>query len=424
MRDIGRAACAALREAPQGELEIGGVLFGDYDAGSIQIDTWRPIVCEHADGSNFHFTGRDRVELACLLELARRSGDLRDLQPVGWFVSHPRGSIGLSPSDVEIYNGFFPSVWQVALVVKPVVKGATRFGFFAREADGSLKSTSSYLEFEIELPPVEMAPPPAAETVPIFSWAQPPEPPKPSLNLKSSKTVASLSALSISETAPAQTPILAPPTSSPGFWNKARRLPRYVWICVIAIVLAAGIGGLLLKGRASPHFEPFALHVSDAHQTMQVEWDRDSPLMRAARSAELDIRDGGKSSRFSVSPVEIQAGVVSYARQSGDVDLSMTVYPPNGPPVEGFGRLLAPPCAPESKPAADNKPGTAAAINSATEALELRAERDALRAQVSQLEDAVRKESAEKNRLQDLIRILENRLNIGAGPNSGHDAKQ
>ncbi len=73
LRDIGRAACAALRQAPQGEVEIGGVLFGEYDARAIHIDTWRPIVCEHADGPSFHFTRRDRVELACLIELARRS---------------------------------------------------------------------------------------------------------------------------------------------------------------------------------------------------------------------------------------------------------------------------------------------------------------------------------------------------------------
>ena len=48
-----RAARAALLEAPKGELEIGGVLFGEYDARAIHIDTWRPIDCEHAEGPIF-----------------------------------------------------------------------------------------------------------------------------------------------------------------------------------------------------------------------------------------------------------------------------------------------------------------------------------------------------------------------------------
>ena len=331
---------------------------------------------------------------------------MRELQPVGWFVSHPRGGVSLSPSDLELYNGFFPSLWQVALVLQPAVRGATRVGFFAREPDGSLRSASSYQEFEIELPAVDI-PAPAAETVPIFSWAQPSEAPRPSIDLKPRKSITTESAPAITRAAPVQSP--SAHASSLGFWSKVRLLPRAAWLWAIAIVLTAGVGGLLLKGRASPHFEPFSLHVSDAHQTMQVEWDRSSPLMRAARAAVLEIRDGPKSTKYSLSPNELQAGSVSYVRQSPDVNLSMTVYPPTGPAVQGFGRLLAPADAPE------NKPAPAAAINSANEALELRAERDALRTQVSQLEETVRKEAAEKNRLQDLIRILENRLNIQPG---------
>ena len=43
------------------------------------------------------------------------------------------------------------------------------------------------------------------------------------------------------------------------------------------------------------------------------------------------------------------------------------------------------------------------------------------------LEDKLKewgKEAAEKNRLQDLVRILENRLNAGPNPNPGSDTKQ
>ncbi len=418
IKEIGAAACAALRESPPGEVEIGGVLFGSYDDGATHIETWRPIVCEHADGASFHFTGRDRIELACLLELARRSEDLRDLQPVGWFVSHPRTGVSLSPSDLEIYNGFFPSIWQVALVVQPVTKGATRFGFFAREANGSLRSAASYREFEIELPAIDTPAP--ADSVPIFSWAQSTEPAPSFTHLKSRKTSPAESPLSIAPAAAVALSTSLPETPPRDLWTILGFRSRSKWLWAIAIVLVFVVGVLLLKNRAAPRFEPFSLHVSDAHQTLQVEWDRNLPLMQQARAAVLDIRDGGKSTRYAFSPDEIRAGVFSYARQSGDVDLVMLVYPPTGAAVQGFGRLIAPPDASTNKPA-DAAPAPTISPN---EAAELRAERDALRTQVTHLEESVRKEAAEKNRLQDLNRILENRLNIAPPASAAGDAKK
>jgi len=421
LEEIATAASAALREAPNDEMEMGGVLFGTRGRGSIHIETWRPIVCEHADGPSFRFTGRDRIELACMLELARRTEELKELQPVGWFVSHPRTGISLSASDLEIYSSFFPYLWQVALVLQPIAKAPTRAGFFVREAGGNLRSGSSYLEFAIDVqPPAVVAPP--AETVPIFSWANPSPPRRRSTDLQPAGTVTSQNEPIFSYAAPVPADT-ASVVASPGFWSRVCAVPRFAWLWTIAIVLVLGVGGLVLT-RRSPHYEPFALHVSDSHQTMQVDWDRNSPLIRTARAAVLDIRDGGKSTRYSLSPGEIQAGVMSYARQSGDVELSMTVYPPSGAAVQGFGRLLAPADLPVSTPAPVSKPADTDAIVAASDSIQLRAERDALRTQISNLEESLRKETAEKNRLQELIRILENRLNIGANPDSTHENKQ
>jgi len=409
LSEIAGAARAALREAPKGELEIGGVLFGEHEAGSIRIQTWRPIDCQHTEGPSLRLLARDRVELACLLELARRTGgDLKDLQPVGWFVSHPRAGVRLSPSDLEIFNGFFPYPWQVTLAFQPVAEGCARAGFFVREAGGRLKSDSSYREFEIE--PRDLPAP--AETVPIFSWAGSSQPLDPPAERKASAISANQEPLGIRHVADIQMPDIAADSQEQGSFKRGR------WLWAIAILLRLGIGGFLLKQRSSPRFESFPLRVFDARQTMQVEWDRNAALMQGARSAVLDIRDAGKSTRFALSPDEIRAGSMSYARQSGDVDLVMTVYPPTGPAVQGFGRLLAPPDAPGKKQG--ETPPSAAP----SDATELRAERDALRAQVTRLEENVRREAAEKNRLQDLVRILETRLNVGSNPNSGSDTKQ
>jgi proteasome lid subunit RPN8/RPN11 len=409
LSEIAAAARDALLEAPKGDLEIGGVLFGEHEAGSIRILTWRPIDCEHTEGPSLRLLARDRVELACLLELARRTEDLKDLQPVGWFVSHPRAGVRLSPSDLEIFNGFFPYPWQVTLALQPVAEGRARAGFFVREAGGSLKSDSSYREFEIE----PLALPAPAETVPIFSWAGTSQRFEPPAERKPSGIAASQEPPAFRQVPDIKMPDVAADSQPQGSRKRVR------WLWAIAILLIAGIGGFVLKERSSPRFEPFRLRVSDARQTMQVEWDRNSPLMQAARAAVLDIRDGGKSTRFALSPDEIRAGTMSYARQSGDVDLVMTVYPPTGPAVQGSGRLIATPDTPANKPG-DTPPPSAAA----SDTTELRAERDALRVQVTRLEETVRKEAAEKNRLQDLVRILENRLNAGPNSNPGSETKQ
>lgn len=403
--EIHAAVRTALLDAP--EVETAGVFFGTHTDRAIRIETWRPIACEHAEGPHLVFTGRDRVELACLLEVARRSPDLKDFEPLGWFVSHPRTGVSLRASDVEIFNGFFPYPWQVTLALQPLDKGKTRAGFFAREAGGNLRSAASYSEFELD--PVDVSA--QAATPSIFSWAEtaPVSPSQPENKVVGIKP----------QYAPPVPPHAPDPAvrrfpyerSSDGFWSKLRLLPPG-WLWAVPLLLIVGIGAVLLKERSSPRLEPFSLHVFDSQQTLQVEWDRNTALMRQARTAVLDIRDGGKSTRYAMSPDEIHAGSMSYVRQTGDVDLVMTVYPPTGPPVQGYGRLIAAPAgSATAKPAA--APATPSAAAPGLE--ELRAERDALRDQVARLEEQVRKEAAEKNRLQDLTRILENRLQIGAG---------
>ena len=413
LSEIAFAARAALLEAPKGELEIGGVLFGEHEAGSVRIQTWRPIDCQHTEGPSLRLVARDRVELACLLELARRSQDLKDLQPVGWFVSHPRAGVRLSPSDLEIFNGFFPYPWQVTLALQPLSEGCARAGFFVREAGGSLKSDSSYREFEI----APLALPAPAKAASVFSWAGTSQPFESPAEPASSSAPARAEPAVFRKVPEIQMPAVAA-DSQPRRFLKGVRLPSG-WLWAIPILLIFGIGGLLFKEKSPPRFEPFPLRVFDSRQTLQVEWDRSSPLMQAARAAVLDIKDGGKSTRYTLSPDEIRAGTMSYVRQSGDVDLVMTVYPPTGPAVQGSGRLLASPDE-RGKKTEDAPPPSVAAGDTT----ELRAERDALRAQVARLEENVRKEAAEKNRLQDLVRILENRLGVGSNPNSGDASKQ
>jgi TonB family protein len=337
MDEILSAACAALGELTVGEREVGGVLFGEHRERSIRIKTWRPIVCQRTDGPTLRLFARDRLELACLLELARRSEDLKDLQPLGWFVSHPRTGVGLCASDLEVYDSFFPYAWQTTLIVQPAKDGGARCGFFARAADGTLRSDSSYREFDLE--PVKL--PVLADTPPIFSWAGNARPQDLVADPKKKPRSDSRIAPVFPQAAAIGVPPVFADRARPKLWPKTNRIsgnvidlnpiPRSAkWFWSIPILLLLGIAVFLLKPRSSPHFEA-------------------------------------------------------------------------GPTGQGSGRLIVPSDAGASKAVDTPTPPP-------SDVTELRAERDALRAQVSQLEESVRKEADEKTRLQNLVGIHENRV--------------
>ena len=148
--EIRAAVCDGLQQLSHGGLEVGGVLFGARRENTLRILTWRPISCEHAHGPSLRLSARDRIDLARLMEVAKTDSDLAGLQPAGWFLSHARSDIFLSQSDLETFHGFFAEPWQVTLVLRPSRSGAARAGFFLREADGSLRSESSYKDFVVE----------------------------------------------------------------------------------------------------------------------------------------------------------------------------------------------------------------------------------------------------------------------------------
>src|SRR6202163_2252378 len=101
MDEIRAAATDGLQKLARGGLEVAGVLFGVQREAGIRILTWRPIGCEYALGPTLQLSERDRADLTRLLETAEADPDLQGLKAVGWFLSHTRSGILLSPSDME-----------------------------------------------------------------------------------------------------------------------------------------------------------------------------------------------------------------------------------------------------------------------------------------------------------------------------------
>ncbi len=492
MEEIRAFACDELLQLSHGGNEVGGILFGTRHEDLIRILTWRPMACEHAQGEVLRLSYNDRMNLAVQLEMARQNPDLKDLRPVGWFVSHWRGDVSLSDSDLEIYNGFFPEAWQAALVIYPKGSGRAQAGFFMREADDKVQSEASYQSFELAplnppapatrvavAPPPEVAAPqsspPAKPKEPEVAKPRPKQPeelPEHSVQAPAfqppayeAPAVQSPAVQAPAYEAPAfeapavqapafqspafQPPVLqppayetpafqppvyeapavqAPPLQAPSFQIEEQLPTRERWFWAIPILLALGIAGFMLYQRQAPSANAsIALRASSEGQTVQLAWDTNSRAIRDSFRGEIEINDGSKSSQVSLTSDQLHAGKMSYLRQSGDVGFALTVYPANGDPIHDSTRLIAPvldaptqapQLLPDSPAPATPIPATPipAAPPPATQAAPPAADESALQQQVQRLKEDVGKERARADELQNLVRILEDRLGIQSEP--------
>jgi proteasome lid subunit RPN8/RPN11 len=518
MEEIRAFACDELLQLSHGGNEVGGLLFGTRRDDLIRVLTWRPMACDHTQGEGLRLSYNDRMNLAVQLEMARQNSDLKDLRPVGWFVSHSSGGISLSDSDLEIYNGFFPEAWQAALVIRPTGSGRAQAGFFMREADGKVQSEASYHIFElaplnpvvaatkVTVPPPEGAPPqpppvarpkepevaklrqtppedlpaPSSEAAALqaaafraaalqalppavpptaFHAPSPQAPPPQALSAPPPayqappRPAPPTQALSVPPPAYQAPPPQAPPPQAPtfpppAFQGRALQAPavpaqplqapsfqieeqlpsRERWYWAIPILLALGIAGFMLYQRQAPSPNAsVALRASSEGRTVQLAWDANARAIRDSFRGEMEINDGSKSSQVSLTSDQLHAGKMSYQRQTSDVGFALTVYPPNGEPIHDFTRLIAPmleaPTEPPQLLPASATPATPSAAtptpagpSPAAQAAPPAADESPLQQEVQRLREDVSKERARADELQNLVRILENRLGIQSDP--------
>lgn len=472
MEEIRAFACEELLKLSHGGDEVGGVLFGTRREDLIRILTWRPIACEHLDGPALRLSYNDRMNLAVQLEVARQNPDLKDLRPLGYFVSRPGGQVALTASDLEIYNGFFPEAWQIALVIRPKGDGRAEAGFFVREPDGKLQIETSHHSFALTplhaaaVSPLHPgneasnhlnAPPALGSTSAAATEPLRPASPEPPTTvapqtvrvLKIEEASTSRPAEATAESARRRTPVAALNTAdhaesskASGAMNESRqktfevRSPerlvdapsfemeeqvpaRERWLWVVPVLLAVGIAAFMLYQRRAPSPNAaIALQAASDGQNVQLTWNTGSRAVRDAYRGKIDIVDGNKSSQVALTADELHSGRLTYLPQSGDVDFAMTVYPPSGDVVHDSTRFIAPALNAPTQPSRAPVPQAAAPVPTApiaaapTPAPIPSADHDALEEQVQQLKSDLAKERARASELQNLVRILENRVGI------------
>jgi hypothetical protein len=397
MEEIRAAVCDGLRRLAHGGLEVGGVLFGLRTDTSIRLLAWRPIFCEHALGPSFRLSESDRSELARSLEAAARDPDLKGLDCLGWFVSHARSGIFLTPSDIEIYDSFFPEHWQVTLVLKPTDTGLTQAGFFVRENDGRLQSESSHEEFVIAPP----TPPSAPER-------------------NSAPRDRSPANVSVEPARPRVAETTQLPNQTRPF--QARPSVRDRWLWAVAVLLVLVVIGAAFTNKYAPSSDgSFPLRIYDAGNSVRIEWDSQSPLIRSARLAVLDIQDGKKTERIALTDEQLHAGKWSYERNSEDLELRMIVFPENQAGIQQYVRLVSPRTGPPIQPPRKEKTSPQSIPPAAVESNPRPIAQAASEDEVKHLKQELSKQSARAQQLQDVVRILQNRIAVEALRNSHPD---
>jgi hypothetical protein len=176
--------------------------------------------------------------------------------------------------------------------------------------------------------------------------------------------------------------------------EKAPR-PNYLrWLWAIPTLLAMVLAGVLIKpSHPEPVYPGIFLRIQGEGPTLEINWDASSASVRGAKRAEMEIQDG-RASHVQMAGAQLRAGRMSWQRHGGDVQVRMTVYPAGGGAVRESARLLiATVAAPAPR---DPAPDTH------TEELK-------------KLNEELRHERVRSDKLQKMVNILENRLEIDTG---------
>jgi hypothetical protein len=147
LAEIAELAMSGYRRYPWGGVEVGGVLFGKKESGSVHVCFARPAECEHYYGPAFDLSKKDCEAFEHLLTAASEDEELAWLTPVGWYQSTSRRDLGLSDHARTFFQRFFPEPWQVALVVKRSKRDPMSVGVFVRDSHGGVELHSPAQEF-------------------------------------------------------------------------------------------------------------------------------------------------------------------------------------------------------------------------------------------------------------------------------------
>lgn len=387
IEEIRHEVSEGFQRLSRGGVEVGGVLYGTREGRTIRILAMRPIHCEHARGPAFLLSDSDRQTLEDQLKHELEDPRLQDMICLGWFCSHTRSGILLSEQDQEIFEAYFAAPWQVTLVVRPGRGGAMRAGFFVREADGTVRSSESYLEFNfpdrlagvLDRPSRSERPTVSRGHTVYFreSGASP-------ARRESPAPIAPAPATAATTTGPQLLP--APPPRSKWPWLA-------LWGAVVLVALVVGLRYFVLR----PHVEPLALAATERGGKLQIAWNPKVPVIASAAHGTLTVTDGQAPRTYELTPQDLSRGNFSYQRNSEDVEIRLAVESSSGSKTEEATTFLG---GSPSKPSSDQQ-----LVTAQQQIADLTAENERLKTENAQQADQI--QQLERN-----LKVLQARLGI------------
>jgi len=317
---------------PKRGAEVGGILLGTIEQAAnqtgenrtiVRIEDFEPVACDYKRGPSFLLTEQDgeAFEDACARWQPEGS---EPAYAVGYYRSHTRDGLSLSPEDLDLLDRYFREAEHVALLVKPFATKVSMAGFFVRK-DGAFPSATP-LEFPWRRRELtgDDAPPPRslmdrsgtnrrsrARDVPPLprsdadddnAWSDPP-PASPS---------------AYAAEAPA----------------KARFRAGWVWIPLSFVFLLLGVllgfqsaltmGTKTASGTATDF--SLGLMVTRADDNLTVKWNRDAAAVRSAQKGLLEIEDGAYAKPVDLDQAHLQSGSIVYRNSSNTVHFRLMVY--------------------------------------------------------------------------------------------------
>ena len=396
IEEIRHEVAEGFQRLSRGGIEVGGVLYGTRDGRTVRVLALRPIACEHARGPAFLLSDKDRQALNAQLLRDAEDPQLEGLISVGWFLSHTRSEIALTESDLELYSIFFPAPWQATLVIRPGRGGSMRAGFFVREADGTVKSERSYLEFNFPdrlAGVLDRSPSSRGERGERGERVQG----ERRLNVMPRSEAFQSSAGAVA--AARKEMVAQREVPAPTFGQPAQYVPspppkkKWPWLVGWAVLVIVAVVFGLRYWMLRPAQEPIALAVIERDGQLRIEWNHASRPVTAAVHGTLVINDGSNTQTFALSPRDLTAGNYTYQRKTGDVEVRMSVEDSEGTKVQEASRFL----------------GQAPVKIDPNELGDLTKKREELEAEVERLKRENRQQEEKIQQLQRTVQIMQAR---------------
>jgi hypothetical protein len=313
LAETSREVAEGLR-APNGGVEVGGLLLGTFERHRLRILGYEPIPCEHFFGAPFILSQTDRRALAERLEAHRRQGYAVGYAVVGWYRTDFDDS-PMRPEDVSLHNTFFPEPWHI-LFLRPDSNRGDGARFLCRGADGITQEHDAPLfrepaETQV-LSPGPLPAPGAFELSPRIAAGKP----------------------AITAAALPQVPF--PP--------KPRSHRNKLGWAFLAGMFALGVAvSFYFRSSASQASGPRSILQMDAANRdgmLDVIWDKDA--IGDAQQGRLEVRNGSAQEQVTLDRKTLVSGRIPYKPIADIARFRLVVRQTNGAVLEGSTTFVAP----------------------------------------------------------------------------------